>query len=241
MYHGISTETIYNDLYGFIRNQDIHGGAYTEFYRGFACHKRGDEATNSEAKQKEYEKSIEHYTKAIGLKPDLAEAYNNRGVAYTDKGDYNRAIDDCNKAIDLNHGYADAHFNRGRVHQNKGDYNHAIEDYTKAIDLKPDFAIAYNNRGVTFLSNNAAHQAIEDYTTAIRLNPELALPYYNRGAAYLLLKKWEKARVDLIAARDMGLDIIASFHDDYKSVPDFEQKNGLKLPADIAEMLTPQQ
>ncbi len=25
MYHGISTETIYNDLYGFIRNQRIHG------------------------------------------------------------------------------------------------------------------------------------------------------------------------------------------------------------------------
>ena len=29
-YHGISTETIYNDLYGFIRNQDIHGDAYTQ-------------------------------------------------------------------------------------------------------------------------------------------------------------------------------------------------------------------
>ena len=28
-YHGISTEAIYNDLHGFIRHQDIHGGAYT--------------------------------------------------------------------------------------------------------------------------------------------------------------------------------------------------------------------
>ena len=45
-YHGISTETIYNDLYGFIRNQDIHGGAYTRFYKGFACQKRGNEATD---------------------------------------------------------------------------------------------------------------------------------------------------------------------------------------------------
>ncbi len=275
MYHGISTETIYNDLHGFIKNQDIHGGAYTEFYRGFACHKRGDEATNSKTKQKEYEKSIGHYTKAIELNPNYVEAYNNRGVAYTDKGEYDRALNDCNtaiqlnphsaatylnrgnayqnkgdydraiedytKAIDMNHGYANAHFNRGNAYQNKGDYDRAIEDYTKTIDLKPDFAMAYNNRGVAFLSNNAAHQAIEDYTTAIRLNPELALPYYNRGAAYLLLKKWEKARADLTAARDMGIDIIASFHNDYESVPDFEQKNGLKLPADIAAMLTPQQ
>ena len=36
-YHGISTEVIYNDLHGFIKNQDAHGDAYTYFYRGFAC------------------------------------------------------------------------------------------------------------------------------------------------------------------------------------------------------------
>ena len=57
-YHGISTEAIYNDIYGFIRNQDIHGGAYTRFYRGFACKERADEAITSEEKQKEYEESI---------------------------------------------------------------------------------------------------------------------------------------------------------------------------------------
>ncbi len=31
-YHGISTETIYNDLHGFIKNQGIHQSAYTEFH-----------------------------------------------------------------------------------------------------------------------------------------------------------------------------------------------------------------
>ena len=31
-YHGISTETIYNDLHGFIKNQGIHQSAYTAFY-----------------------------------------------------------------------------------------------------------------------------------------------------------------------------------------------------------------
>ena len=43
-YHGIFTETIYNDVYGFIRNQDIHGDAYTQFYRGITCQNRADEA-----------------------------------------------------------------------------------------------------------------------------------------------------------------------------------------------------
>ena len=72
-------ETIYNDLYGFIRNQDIHGGAYTRFYKGFACQKRGNEATDFEDKQKEYGKSIEHYTEALKLNPQLTAIYSNRG------------------------------------------------------------------------------------------------------------------------------------------------------------------
>ena len=36
-YHGLSTETIYNDLHGFIIHQKIHQSAYTEFYRGLTC------------------------------------------------------------------------------------------------------------------------------------------------------------------------------------------------------------
>ena len=377
MYHGISTETIYNDLYGFIRNQDIHGDAYTQFYRGFACHKRGDEATNSEAKQKEYEKSIGHYTQAIELKPDYADAYNNRGSAYGEKGDidhaiedfdkaiefkpdsaeaynnrgvaysgkdyfdrsiedfnkaielnpdlaeayynrgvaysgkdyFDRSIEDFNKAIELNPDLAEAYYNRGNAYRGKGDLDRAIEDFDKAVELKPDYADAYNNRGVAYRGKGDFDRTIDDCTQAIQLNPDLAEAYYNRGIAYrgkgdfdrtiddytqaiqlkpdfveaynnrgvaygkkgdfdrtiddytqaiqlkpndayayknrgmvwLHLAAWDKAKSDLTAARDRGMDIIASFHNDYESVPDFEQENGLKLPADIAEMLTPQQ
>ena len=61
-YHGISAETIYNDLHGFIRNQDIHESANMLFYKGFACQNRADKARISEAKQEEYEKAIERYT-----------------------------------------------------------------------------------------------------------------------------------------------------------------------------------
>ena len=377
MYHGISAETIYNDIYGFIRNQHIHGGAYTHFYRGFACQKRGDEATNSEAKQKEYEKSIEHYDKAIGLKPDLAEAYynrgdayrntsdfdralddytqaiklnpdsadtyNNRGITYNGKGDFDRAIEDFNKAINLNPDDATAYNNRGFTYRDTGDFNRAIDDFNKAIALNPDYATAYNNRGFTYSGKSDFDRAIDDFNKAINLNPDDATAYYNRGFAYgkkgdidraiedfnkaialnpdyatayynrgiaysgkgdfdraiddfnkvinlrpnyanaytnrgnayggkgdidraiedfnkaielnpdsaeaycnrglarLHLQKWENARIDLMSAKNMGLDIIDQFHYFYASVPDFEQRNGLKLPADIAVMLTPQQ
>ena len=77
-------------------------------------------------------------------------------------------------------------------------------------------------------------------TTAIQLNPDDADVYCNRGEVWLHLQEWEKAKSDLITAKNMDYDIIDSFHNDYASVEDFKQKTGIQLPPDIAEMLTQQ-
>ena len=204
-YHGIFTETIYNDVYGFIRNQDIHGDAYTQFYRGLTCQNRADEATTTKVKQQEYEKAITHYSESIKSKPDNTVAYNNRGVSYGHIGDYNRAIEDFDKAIEIQPDLAELYYNRGVVYNKKGLYGKAIEDYNKAIEIQPD--------------NDKA--------------------YHNRGEVWLHLKDWEKAKADLITAKEMGADIVAAFRIDYESVTDFEQKTGIQLPEDIAAMLTP--
>ena len=54
-YHGIFTETIYNDLHGFIINQDIHGSADTQVYRGLAHQNKGDRLKDKKEKRREYE------------------------------------------------------------------------------------------------------------------------------------------------------------------------------------------
>ena len=93
-YHGISTETIYNDLHGFITNQSIHESAYTEFYRGLTYQLEGDRSEDTEDKQAAYEKSIGHYTRALELKQDLPEVYTNRGNVYRGIGELDKAIAD---------------------------------------------------------------------------------------------------------------------------------------------------
>ncbi|MDE0020306.1 MAG: FRG domain-containing protein [Candidatus Poribacteria bacterium] len=40
--HGISSETIYNDLHGYIRNQDAHESVYAGFYRSLTSENKGD-------------------------------------------------------------------------------------------------------------------------------------------------------------------------------------------------------
>ena len=240
-YHGISKEAIYNDLYGFIRNQDIHGDAYTHFYKGFACGSRGDHETTFEAKQAEYENAIKHFTEAIRLKPDLANAYFNRGVTYAFRNEFEDAIKDFDTVIQLQPDHVGAYYNRGNTYGDKGELDNAIRDFNKAIELDTYYLIAYYNRGFAYLQKGEFNNAIKDFDTVIQLKPDSAEAYNNRGEAWLHLQEWEKAKSDLITAKDMGVDIIASFQNDYTNVADFEQKHNVKLPEDIASLLNPPQ
>lgn len=204
-YHNISTETIYNDLHGFIGNQKVHQSAYTEFYKGLTDQNKADKTNNDKEKQKFYEKAIKHYTKALELSPQLAAAYNNRGNAYI-------------KIREL---------------------EHAIRDYNKAIELNPADANTYHNRGNAYLVKREFEHAILDYNKAIELNsPNISMIHYFRGISRLILKEWAEAESDLITAKNMGLDIIDFFHKRYESIENFEQKFKIKLPENIASMLT---
>ncbi len=64
-----------------------------------------------------------------------AEAYNNRGNAYFEKGQHDQAISDYNKALEINPTDAGAYNNRGIAYMLKGKYDKAWEDVHKAQDL----------------------------------------------------------------------------------------------------------
>ena len=129
-------------------------------------------------------KAIEYLNNAIKLQPDYADAYVNRGIAYSNLGQYQRAIQDYNEAIRLKPDYAMAYYNRGLAYgRDLGQHQRAIEDFNEAIRLKPDYAPAYNNRGLAYSYLKQYQRAIEDFNEATRLKPDPAT-YYNRGNTY---------------------------------------------------------
>ena len=186
----------------------------------------------------EPDRAIDNYNEVIKRDPCFPEIYYNRGAAYGNKGEVDLAIKDFDKAIELDPNHAGAYSNRGSAYANKGEYNRAIAAYTKAIELNPEESVTYINRGMVNFLQGKVNRAITDYTAAIALSPDHALVYYNRGEAWLCLKEWDKAKTDLLTAKKNGLDIITRFRSGYKNVEAFEQRHRVKLPENIALLLT---
>ena len=119
--------------------------------------------------------------------------YNNRGIAYSKKGEHDLAIKDFDKAIKLKSDYAEAYNNRGNVYDEKGDFDKAIADFNMAINLKSDYTEAYISRGSAYAKKYMFDESIKDLNTAIKINQCHAGAYFNLGNVYLLQGKFEKS------------------------------------------------
>ena len=78
--------------------------------------------------------AISDFTTAIHLKPDLIEAWYNRGTTLTHLRRYENAIADFTEAIRLKPNFALAYCNRGLANFQLGQYGHALVDYSVAIE-----------------------------------------------------------------------------------------------------------
>ena len=238
----ITHETIYNDLHGFIRLQNRYRNAFVKFYIAADYEKQGNIAKTPQARQENYEKSIESYKDTIALMPNLIMAHINCGIIYGKSEDFDAAIACFNEVLDWEPDNGMAYCNRGIAYGRTGKIEKAIEDLNKATELDPEPAGAYLNRGNVYSIKGEISSAIADYTKAIEIESDYADAYYNRGAAYSQKGDFENAIKDLNQAiqlkSDYAVAITAWFRNTFGSVANFEQMTGIQLPEDIAALLT---
>jgi tetratricopeptide (TPR) repeat protein len=148
----------------------------------------------------DYDEGIRLLTLAIESRElsiaDRADAYTNRGIAWSDKKDYDHAIADFSDAIRINAQDAGALYNRGNAWYNKKDYDRAIADYDEAIRINPQKASVYYDRGNAWYSKKDYDHAIADYGEAIRIDAQDGSAFYNRGNAWSEKKDYDRAIAD---------------------------------------------
>ena len=110
----------------------------------------------------ELDQAISSYNKAIELNPKLADAHNNRGLAYARKEQYDHAAGDFSRAIEINPTFDRAYNNLGNSYVAKGEPERAISNYDKAIAINSKLADAHNNRALAYYLSKQYDKAWDD-------------------------------------------------------------------------------
>ena len=126
-HHGISSETIYNDLYGFIQYREIHRSAYDELNAGVIL-----------SDEDHFQEAIRHYNNALTLHPRLETAYSRRAFANYHLEEYDSAVEDYEKALSFDPEDDVVHHNLGIAYAALGNYSRAIQCYDRALEINPD-------------------------------------------------------------------------------------------------------
>src|SRR6266571_642683 len=135
------------------------------------------------AQEGQLTEAIEHYTTALRIKPDYADAHINLGIALAQQGKLAEASEHYQQALYSKPDSADAHINWGVALARQGKPAEAIDHYRQALQIKPDHAVAHYNWGNGLIQQDKPAEASEHYRQALRFKPGYAIAHINWGVA----------------------------------------------------------
>jgi tetratricopeptide (TPR) repeat protein len=154
---------------------------------------KASEYFNMALKSEDPDEQIKYYTECINLDPDNAAAFNNIGIAFSDKKEYEKAIENYDKAIKIKKDFASAYNNRGNAYRNKKEYDKSIDDYNKAIEFKHDYHEAFNNKGIVYCCLKKFEDALINFSKSIELNPDNEITIINLKELYIIANEFVKS------------------------------------------------
>ncbi|CRK90452.1 CLUMA_CG004156, isoform A [Clunio marinus] len=100
------------------------------------------EEANSYFKNKDYDKAIELYTKAIEIDPHNAVYYANRSLANLRQESFGYALNDALSSMKSDPGYLKAYYRRAAAHMSLGKFKLALSDFELVSKRRPNDADA---------------------------------------------------------------------------------------------------
>ena len=111
--------------------------------------------------------AIEHYRKAIQLRPEFADAHYNLASALADQGRPDEAISEYEQTLRLAPDNGQAHNNLGRLLALQGRPAEAVAHYREALRLLPDAPVVHAN--LAWLRATCSDPKFRDAGEALRL------------------------------------------------------------------------
>jgi tetratricopeptide (TPR) repeat protein len=133
------------------------------------------------ASQGKVTEAMQHYERALQLKPDIADAHINLGIALAGQGKVTEAMQHYERALQLEPDYPKANNNLGIALASQGKLAEAMQHYVRALELKPYYAEAHDSLGIALASQGKVAEAVQHYERALELKPDYAEAHNNLG------------------------------------------------------------
>jgi len=157
---------------------------------------------------KQYEEAIASYDRALQFKPDLYEAWNNRGNALGNLDRHEEAIASYDRVVQIKLDYH-TWYDRGIALNDLEKYEESIASYSRVLEIKLDYDEAWHNRGFALRRLGRYEKVIATCDRALEIEPSILHEiWYNRGFALRKLGRYGEA----ITSYDRALEIKPDYH-----------------------------
>jgi protein O-GlcNAc transferase len=158
--------------------------------------------------QGQYAEAMSCFQKAIGIEPCSAEAHNNRGNLFQDRGNMEAAAESYRKALAIRPNFVQALNNLGMAYQGMGQSGKAVACFQKAKKIQPDGALAHRHL-VHQLQKDCAWENLEACATQLDKLTQLSLDTGNCPAEdpFLNLTRHADPAYNFAVARARSADI----------------------------------
>jgi hypothetical protein len=136
--------------------------------------------------------ALQSFDRAIAVRPDFAEAFNNKANALKAMDRWTEALTHYDSAIALKPDYVSAICNQGNVLQRLASFEDAVRCYDRAIGIDANNGDAYANRAVALSNLGRNDEAVEDYRRLSSLRPDRPEALYDMAVTLLRMERFEE-------------------------------------------------
>jgi len=169
----------------------------------------------------QYDKAMESFKRAQGLKPKYAPAYEGMGLIYLAKGELNEAIQMMNESLKKDKEYVPAYIGKGRVLIAMGKLDDAIDEFNEALKLDAKHPDAHFHKGEAYMKQHKFSDAEYWFAKTLDIAPNYAkadsewkradmikraAPGTKVGAKIALVEKLTRADLAALFVEELKLD-----------------------------------
>jgi len=122
-------------------------------------------------RQKEVDKAITSFRRALQLNPRYADAYHNLGNAYQELQDWPNAREAYRRATALNPSSWKSYQSLSIIHFRQNEFAEALPYMKKASEVNPENPQIYANLGLIYVNLKQKENALKEFNKALQIDP----------------------------------------------------------------------